>query len=67
MKVKVTLDKNGMGQLFLDGKNFSNSARGITLESKIGQIPLVTVTFISTEIEIELEAAEVTAEKALLP
>lgn len=67
MKVKITLDKNGMGQLFLDGKDFSNGARGITLESKVGQIPLVTVTFMPTEIEIEIEAAEVIAEKVLLP
>ena len=67
MKIKLTLDKNGMGYLFLDGKDFSNGARGITLESKVGEMPQVTVTFIATEIELELEEAEVTSKKQFLP
>lgn len=56
-----------MGQLILDGKDFSSHTCGITLESKIGKMPMMTVTFIPSEIEVELEVDGVTVEKALLP
>lgn len=67
MKVRLELDRNGMGCLLLNGKDFSHDVRGIVLESKVGEIPSLIITFVATEIEVEMEEASVTAERPLIP
>ncbi len=67
MNVKLSLDRNGMGHLLLNGKDFSHDVRGIVLESKVGEMPSVIITFIATEIKVEIEEASVTAERPLVP
>ena len=67
MKVRLELDRNGMGHLLLNGKDFTHGVRGIVLESKVGEVPSLIVTFIATEIEVEIEEASVTAERPLIP
>lgn len=67
MKVRLELDRNGMGRLLLNDQDVTHTVSGILLESKIGEIPRLQVTFLATDCEVTIEEASVTAERPLIP